>query len=73
MGGGCRAPFGAYAFVAGDALTLTAMLAEEDGKHIYHVAARGSASNPDAVAREAYRKLMETGASRLVDAPGGSQ
>lgn len=73
LGGGCRAPFGAYASVAGDTLTLTAVLAEEDGKHIYRVAARGSASDPEAVAREAYRKLMETEASRLIAAQGGAR
>ncbi|MSQ22857.1 MAG: hydroxymethylbilane synthase [Dehalococcoidia bacterium] len=73
LGGGCRAPFGAYASLSGNTITLTAMLAEEDGKHIYRVSARGSASDPDAVAREAYRKLMETGAFRLVNAPGGNQ
>lgn len=72
LGGGCRAPFGAYASVVGDALTLTAMLAEEDGKQIYRVTAGGSASDPLAVAREAYRKLIETGAARLVNPPGGS-
>ena len=73
LGGGCRAPFGAYASVDSNALTLTAMLAEEDGKHIYRVTSSGSATDPDAVAAEAFRKLMETGASRLVDAPRGAQ
>ncbi|MDO8749991.1 MAG: hydroxymethylbilane synthase [Dehalococcoidia bacterium] len=72
LGGGCRAPFGAYASLSGDTLTITAMLAEEDGKHIYHVTARGSASNPEAVAQEAYRKLMETNAARLVNPTGGA-
>ena len=67
LGGGCRAPFGAYASLSGDTLTMTAMLAEEDGKHIYRVTASGSASNPEAVARESYRKLMETDAVRLVN------
>ena len=71
LGSGCQAPFGAYASVAGDALTLTAMLAEEDGKQIYRVTASGSAADPEAVAREAYRKFMQTGAARLVNAPGG--
>ena len=67
LGGGCQAPFGAYASVAEDALTLTAMLAEEDGKQVYKVTASGKAADPEAVAREAYRKLMETDAARLVN------
>lgn len=72
LGAGCRAPFGAFASVASDALALTAMLAEEDGRHLYRVTASGSAHDPEGVAQEAYRKLMETEALHLVASSGGS-
>ncbi len=71
LGAGCRAPFGAYAFVNGDTLTLTAMLADEKGSQLYRVTALGDTAGPDAVAQEAHRKLMEAGASSLVGPSGG--
>ncbi len=70
LGSGCQAPFGAYASVTGDSLTITAMLAEETGAQVYKVTASGKAANPEAVAHDAYRKLMETGALRLVNTTG---
>ena len=70
LGGGCQVPFGAYASVAGNTLTLTAMLATETGTQVHKAAASGSAQDPEAIAREAYRHLVETGATRFLSTPG---
>ncbi|MEE8443507.1 MAG: hydroxymethylbilane synthase [Dehalococcoidia bacterium] len=71
LGGGCRAPFGAYASIAGEVLTLTAVLAEETGTRIYKVTAAGRVQDPEAIANEAHRQLMDMGVTTTPPLPGG--
>ncbi len=72
LGAGCTAPFGAYAEINAQTLTLRAMLAADNsGKQLFRVSASGSAENPEAVAREAYRELVSTGAIEAVKSAGG--
>ena len=72
LGAGCTAPFGAYAEINAQTLTLRAMLAADNsGKQLLRVSASGSAENPEAVAREAYRELVSTGAIEAVKSAGG--
>ena len=63
LGAGCRAPFGAHASTAGDMLTLTAMLADETGEKAFRVTATGNASDPESVGEDAFRQLVESGAT----------
>ncbi len=73
LGGGCRAPFGAYAFMEDDKLTLTGLLAAEGGAPVYRATATGSVSDPDALANEAYRQFMDQGAASVLGAAGESR
>ena len=63
LGAGCSAPFGAHASTAGDMLTLTAMLADETGEKVFRVTATGNASDPESVGEDAFRQLVESGAT----------
>lgn len=72
LGAGCTAPFGAYAEINSQTLTLRAMLAaDSSGKQVFRVSASGSAENPEAIAREAYRELASTGAIEAARSAGG--
>ncbi|MBI4339642.1 MAG: hydroxymethylbilane synthase [Chloroflexi bacterium] len=67
LGGGCRAPYGAYGRVEGNSLALTALLGETSGQELLRATVFGSAQEPLAVARTAYDALMSQGAARLID------
>jgi hydroxymethylbilane synthase len=54
LGAGCRLPVGAYATVAGDDLTIEALLTDEAGK-----AHRGSATGPASAAERMGRALAQ--------------
>ena len=72
LGAGCTAPFGAYADIKDQTLTLRAMLAaDSSGERLFRVLASGSVEDPEAVAREAYRELDSTGAIEAVRSAGG--
>ena len=72
LGAGCTAPFGAYADINDQTLTLRAMLAaDSSGKQLFRVLASGSVDNPEAVAHEAYQELVSTGAIEAVRSAGG--
>ncbi len=67
LGSGCLAPFGAYATVAGDTLTLTGIL--EVDTQLYKVTASGSVRDPVGTAAEAYGQLVNQGATRSLGIP----
>ncbi len=72
LGAGCTAPFGAYADIKDQTLTLRAMLAaDSSGEQLFRVSASGSVDNPEAVAHEAYQELVSTGAIEAVRSAGG--
>ena len=55
LGAGCTAPFGAYAEISDQTLTLRAMLAvDSSGKRLFRVSASGSVENPEAVAQRGH-------------------
>ena len=62
LGGGCHLPLGAYASVEGDVLTLSGVLASESGTQAFKAMATGGAQDPQGVAKEVHRQLMEQGA-----------
>ena len=66
LGGGCRAPAGAYARSDGDTMVLTAFLASPDGSRVFKAKFRGRADNPHEVALDAYQGLVERGAKSLL-------
>ena len=60
LGGGCSAPVGARAEIAGDQISLVARVASKDGQQVFN--ARGSGNDPDQVAEQVARALLGQGA-----------
>ncbi len=71
LGGGCRTPAGAYAWVEGESVKLSVFLSTPDAGRVFRATASGPTAQPEAVARQAHLKLMEQGAGDLVDDDGG--
>ena len=71
LGGGCRTPAGAYAWVEGESVKLSVFLSSPDASRVFRATASGTADQLEDVARQAHRKLMEQGAGDLVDDDGG--
>ena len=72
LGGGCRTPAGAYAWTDKGLVNLSVFLSTPDASRVFRATVSGSADQPEAVARQAYRKLMDQGAADLVNDDGGS-
>ncbi|MBI4311897.1 MAG: hydroxymethylbilane synthase [Chloroflexi bacterium] len=66
LGGGCRAPYGAHAVIAGNTVTLTGMVGEHSGQRLYKATASGSVADPEAVAMAVYEALQRQGAGPLI-------
>jgi len=67
LGGGCRAPYGAYASVQGNLVTLTGMVGKDDGRRLYQATVSSTAGDPDAAARAVLDALRAQGAGPLID------
>jgi len=63
LGGGCAVPVGAWAVVEGGRLTLHAAVFAPDGSDDTRVEITGPAADGEALARDAARQLLDTGAS----------
>ena len=63
LGGGCQLALGAYATVEQDTMTLTGLLAEEIGPQVFKATSTGSVDDPEGVAGEVYRQLVQQGAT----------
>ena len=63
LGGGCQLALGAYATVEQDTMTLTGLLAEETGPQVFKATSTGSVDDPEGVAGEVYRQLVQQGAT----------
>ena len=63
LGGGCQLALGAYATVERDTMTLTGLLAEEPGPQVFKATSTGSVDDPEGVAGEVYRQLVQQGAT----------
>ncbi|WP_208592427.1 hydroxymethylbilane synthase [Gracilibacillus suaedae] len=65
LNGGCQVPIGGYAYLDGDEVVLTALVASSDGNTILKEIVRGT--DPQQVGKEAAQKLQAQGAQKLVD------
>ncbi len=75
LGGGCSTPVGAYASVAADQLTLTAIVASPSGSDIIKMQAQGSCANARKLGITLAKKMLKQGADvilREVKNPDGS-
>ncbi len=67
LGGGCRLPIAAFARLAGDTVTLQALVGEPDGSRLLVQEARGPASDPQGLARRVAGDLQAQGAGAIID------
>lgn len=65
MEGGCQVPIAGYATVAGEEISLTALVGSPDGKILLKETVKGS--DPVAVGMKAAKKLLERGAKDILD------
>ena len=67
LGGGCQVPVGAYARCDGDTVVMTVFLASSDGAQVFRAEAEGRADDPEQLARDSYRNLIEQGAAEVLE------
>ncbi|WP_163537920.1 hydroxymethylbilane synthase [Gracilibacillus sp. YIM 98692] len=65
LNGGCQVPIGGYAYLDGDEIVLTALVASTDGKTVLKEVVTGK--DPKEVGKFAAEKLKAQGAQELVD------
>ncbi|WP_077621335.1 hydroxymethylbilane synthase [Sediminibacillus massiliensis] len=65
LNGGCQVPIGGYAYLEGDDVILTALVATSDGKTVLKEVVRGE--DPVAVGEEAAVRMKKRGAQEIVD------
>ena len=65
MEGGCQVPIAGYAYLKGEEVVLTALVASPDGKTVYKEMASGR--NPEQVGEEAADRMIQMGAKRLIE------
>ncbi len=68
LGGGCRVPIAGYAQVEGSQLTLRGLVAHPEGEQIVHDQITGDAEQAEALGIALAERLLERGASRLLEA-----
>lgn len=68
LGGGCRVPIAGYARVEGSQLTLRGLVAHPEGEQIVHDEITGDAEQAEALGIALAERLLERGASRLLEA-----
>lgn len=66
LGGSCQVPLAAFAQVAGDRITVDALVAEPDGSHIIRSQESGSVSDAEGLGVAAARKLLSQGAEAIL-------
>jgi hydroxymethylbilane synthase len=67
LGGGCQMPVGALGTVRGEQLFLQGVVAAPDGSTLLREKTRGPARDPESVGEELGRRVLEAGASELLD------
>lgn len=65
--GGCQVPIGGHARVEGDELELTGLVASLDGKEVFRITERGPRAAAKDLGIEVARRLLNTGARRILD------
>jgi hydroxymethylbilane synthase len=66
IGGDCNTPLAAYAEVAGERLTLRALVTDPEGRERIATARTGRVADGPALGREAAEQLLASGAGRLL-------
>lgn len=67
LGGGCQVPIGAYATVAGDWLSLQAVVVSPDGAGLVRHQSEGSAADARRIGLESGEALLAAGADRILE------
>ncbi|MEQ1574408.1 MAG: hydroxymethylbilane synthase [Vicinamibacterales bacterium] len=74
LGGGCQMPIGAFATVADEEISVTAIVVSLDGARAIRADVRGGVANPRDVGARAARQLLDQGAGDIlagaVERPG---
>ncbi|MFC4388335.1 hydroxymethylbilane synthase [Gracilibacillus marinus] len=65
LNGGCQVPIGGYAYLDGETVVLTALVASGDGKTVLKEVVKGT--DPVSVGKEAADRLISLGAMKLVN------
>jgi hydroxymethylbilane synthase len=71
LGSGCSAPVAAHAVVAGEALTLHAMISDPDGRRVVRDADAGAVEAAEIVGRRLAERLMAAGGGEIIAATQG--
>jgi hydroxymethylbilane synthase len=71
LGGGCQVPVGAYATVAGDRLSLQAVVISPDGADLVRDRSEGPAADAQRIGRELGEALLAAGADRILESVYG--
>jgi len=66
LGGSCQVPLAAFAQIAGDTLSLRALVASPDGTRIVHATHTGSVDQAEAIGEAAASELLDAGAEAIL-------
>jgi len=66
LGGSCQVPLAAFAQIAGDTLSLRALVASPDGTRIVHATHTGSVDQAEAIGEAAASELLDAGAAAIL-------
>jgi hydroxymethylbilane synthase len=67
VGGGCKIPLGAFAYVEGKTIKILGSIISPEGKKRVNVRNEGSIEDPDSTGRNAGNKILKIGAKEIVD------
>jgi len=73
LGGGCQAPMGAHAYIAGETLYMVARIISPDGAQMIRQATYGPIANAAALGHELAGHLLAAGGKQILDAVYGTQ
>jgi hydroxymethylbilane synthase len=73
LGGGCQMPIGAHAVIAGDRITLSAVVIAPDGRRAAHATTEGARTDAAILGRDAATRLLSDGAGEILDAIRSAQ
>jgi len=68
--GGCQVPIGVYSTVEGEVIDITALVGEPDGSLIIQDQIHGSLQEAEALGVELAKKLLDSGAGKILDKLG---
>jgi hydroxymethylbilane synthase len=71
LGGGCQVPIGAYATVAGERLSLQAVVVSPDGVHVVRDRSEGPVADALRIGRELGEALLAAGADTILESVYG--